>query len=214
MKLGFRTGATLVAIIVLAAGSMVYLASDRVSMAGKAAADAREATFHTYRVAQSLKSLVHGYELAINEYYSTALKLPAYQKKAAEFKAAIDSELATLEKLNTGDVRAVAELKAALGEIEVLRLELEGALSEENKNWDLAREALYKLTVVSVSAIQPSDLIARVAGERAVAMDAAWRNHQSQALREMQIAMMLALAAGILTVVGGFRAGQAPSKEA
>lgn len=214
MKLGIRTGATVVAVIAMAAASLVYVAGDRLGMAGRAATDAREATLHTYRVAQALKSLVHGYELAINEYYSTALRLPAYQKKAGEFKAAIDSELATLEKLNTGDVRAIAELKVALGEIEVLRLELEGALSEEDKDWDLAREALYKLTVVSVSATQPSELIARVAGERAVAMDAAWQDHQSQALREMQIAMMLALVAGALTLVGGFRAGKAPAREA
>jgi hypothetical protein len=214
MKLGIRTGATMVAVILIAAASLVYLASDRMGMAGKAAAEAREATLQTYRAAQALKSLIHGYELAINEYYSTALKLPAYQKKAAEFKAAIDSELATLEKLNAGDVTAVAELKAALGEIEVLRLELEGALSEENKDWELAREALYKLTVVSVRAAQPSELIARVAGARAVAMDGVWRDQQSQALREMQIAMMLALGAGALTLVGAFRGGRAPTREA
>ena len=183
MKLGIRTGASAVAVIVMASASLVYLASDRMGMAGKAAAEAREATLQTYRAGQALKSLIHGYELTFNEYYSTALKLPAYQKKAAEFKAAIDSELATLEKLNSGDATAVAELKTALGEMEALRLELEGALSEENKDWDLAREALYKLTVVSISAAQPSELIARIAGERAVAMDTAFQNHQAQALR-------------------------------
>jgi hypothetical protein len=214
MKLGIRTGATVVAVIALAAASLVYLANDRMGMAGKAAAEAREATLHTYRVAQSLKSLIHGYELTINEYYSTVLELPNYQKQAAEFKAEIDGELATLAKLNTGDATAVADLNAAFKEIETLRLELEGALSGENKNWDLAREALYKLNVVSVRAVQPADRIARIAGEQAVEMDTAWQDHQSQALRIMQIAMLLALVAGVLSIVAAFRGGQAPAAEA
>jgi hypothetical protein len=214
MKPGIRTGATLVAIVFMAVASLTYLAGERLGMAGKAAAEERKDTLHTYRVAQSIKTLVHGYELTINEYYSTALKFSAYQKQAAEFKAAIDSELATLERLNRGDVTALAELKDALGEIESLRLELEGALSEENKNWDLAREALYKLNVVSVRAAQPSELIARVAGERAVALDSAWHDHQSRALREMYIAMLISLVAGALMVVAAFRAGPGPAEAA
>lgn len=214
MKLGIRTGATVVAVIALATASLVYLANDRMGKAGQTAAEAREATLHTYRVAQSLKSLIHGYELVINEYYSTVLELPNYQKKAAETKTAIDGELAALAKLNTGDATAVADLNAALKEIEALRLELEVALSGEDKNWDLAREALYKLNVVAVRAVQPADRIARIAGEQSVAMDAAWQDQQSQALGIMQIAMLLALVAGVLSGVAVFRGGQAPAVEA
>lgn len=214
MKLGIRTSATVVAVIALATAGLVYLANDRMSEAGQTAAEAREATLHTYRVAQSLKSLIHGYELVINEYYSTVLEFPNYRKKAAETKTAIDGELAALAKLNIGDATAVADLNAAFKEIEALRLELEAALSGEEKNWDLAREALYKLNVVAVRAVQPADRIARIAAEQSVAMDAAWQNQQSQALRIMQIAMLLAVAAGVLSGIAVFRGGEAPAAEA
>jgi len=213
MKPGIRTGAGMVTVIALAIAALMYLANDRMSQAGQTAAEAREATLHTYRVAQSLKSLIHGYELVINEYYSTVLELPNYRKKAAETKTAIDGELAALARLNTGDATAVADLDAAFKEIEALRLELEAALSGEDKNWDLAREALYKLNVVAVRAVQPADRIAHIAGEQSVAMDAAWQGQQAQALRIMQIAMLLALVAGVLSGIAVFRAGRVPAAE-
>lgn len=214
MKLGIRTGAAVTAAIMLAVLALAYLSNDRMGMAGKAAAEAREATLQTYRAAQALKSLIHGYELAINEYYSTVLEFPVYKKKADGFKTAIAGEMATLRKLNIGDATAIADLDAAFGEIEVLRLELDSALSGADRNWDLAREALYKLNVVSIRAVQPADRIARIAGEHAVNMDMVWQDHQSRALRSMQIIMLLALAAGALAVVGVLRGGRAPAQEA
>lgn len=214
MKPGIRTGAAVTAAIMLAVLALAYLANDRMGMAGKAAAEAREATFQAYRTAQSLKSLIHGYELAINEYYSTVLEFPVYKEKADGFKAAIAGEMATLKKLDTGDATAIADLNAAFGEIEALRLELESALSGADKNWDLAREALYKLNVVSIRAVQPADRIARIAGKHAVDMDMAWQNHQSRALQSMQIIILLALAAGALAVAGILRGSQARAPEA
>lgn len=214
MKPGIRTGAAVTAAIMLAVLALAYLSSDRMGMAGKAAAEAREATFQNYRTAQALKSLIHGYELTINEYYSTVLEFPVYKEKADGFKTAIAGEMATLKKLNTGDATAIADLDAAFGEIETLRLELESALSGADKDWDLAREALYKLNVVSIRAIQPADRIARIAGEHAVNMDTVWQNHQTRALQSMQIIMLLVLAAGALAVVGVLRGGQAPTREA
>lgn len=214
MKLGIRTGAVIVAIAAMAAASLIYLASNRISMAGETATESRGATLQTFRVAQALKSLIHGYELTINEYYSTVLEFPVYQKKAEELKTAIDSELATLKTLNTGDATATADLDAAFKDIETLRLELEGALAGESKNWDLAREALFKLNVVSIRAVQPADRIARIAGENAVSMDTVWQNQQSQARNMMMLAMALVLIAGILSVVAAFGGGQPKKVEA
>lgn len=205
MKLGIRTGAAGTAVIVMAAVALVYLAGERMGMAGKASAEARAATLHTYRAAQSIKSLIHGYELTINEYYSTVLELPEYQQKAAGLRAKIDAELEALAKRNTRPATAVAQLNEAFGQIEVLRLELEGALGGENKDWDLAREVLYKLNLVSLQAVQSPDIIARVAEERAAAMDANWQDHQARALWEMRLAMILGLLAGGLALVVGFR---------
>lgn len=204
--LGFRYGAALVALFALVSAGLVYQAKGHLNMADKAASEAREATFHTYRIAQTIKTLIHGYELSINEYYSTALKFPDYQKKSAEFKQAIQSEMSDLERLKTGDAKTMADLKAALDEIEGMRVELEGALASENRDWDLAREALYKLTVVSVRVAQPSEQLASFAAEQAVALDAVWRDQQSQAQMKMRIALILALIVGVLVGLAAFRA--------
>ena len=213
MKLGIRAGAAVVAAILMTAVALVHLASGRMGMAGEAAAQARSATLHTYRAAQSIKSLIHGYELTINEYYSTVLELPEYRQKIVGLKAKIDGELQALTKQNTSPAQAVVQLDEAFGQIEALRLELEGALDGENKDWDLAREALYKLNLVSLQAVQSPDIIARVAEERAAEMDAAWQDHQSRALWQMRLAMMLVLVAGILMLAGAFRAGRASARE-
>lgn len=125
------------------------------------------------------------------------LEFPEYQKQEAGFRASIDGELAALERLNTRPETEVNKLKAAIKEIEKLRLELKSALSGANKDWDLAREALYKLNLVSLQSMQSPDIIARVAKETAVAMDmdAARQDHQSQALRFLHVSLIAALLA-------------------
>lgn len=214
MKLGIRSGAVIIAGVMLVAAGLVYTASDRIYMAGMSASQARGSTLQTYRIAQSLKSWIHGYELTINEYYSTVLEYADYQKKAAEHKEAIDREMAALEKLETGDATAVGDLKSALQEIEGLRLELEGALNRQDKDWDLARESLYKLNVVSVRAVQPADRIARIAGEHAEEMGTAWQHQQSQALVVLRAVLPLLLLSGILIPVAAFRHKQEAKAEA
>lgn len=208
MKLSISTMAALIAIVVLIAAGLMYSASDRLSMAGKAAAGAREATLHSYRIAQALKSLANGYELAVNEYYSTVLELPVYQRKVADHQSAIERELAMLAKLGTGDAYAVAELNRAFNEMKTFRIELEGALSATQKDWDGAREALFKLNVVSVRAIQQADILARIADERAVALDHGWQEHQSQALAVLRYAIATALVAAILAAIGSLWFGR------
>lgn len=205
MKLGIRTGGVVVALIMLAAAGLTYSASERIYQAGMSASQARGATLQTYRIAQSIKSLVYGYQLTINEYYSTVLEYSDYQKKSSQQKEAIDKEMAALEKLETGDATAVGDLKTALQEIEGLRLELESALAGPDKNWDLAREALYKLNVVSVRAVQPADRIARIAGESSETMGATWEGQQSQGLVVLRIVMPLLLLTAIFAAVAAFR---------
>lgn len=205
MKLGIRTAATLAALIMLVVAGLLYLASDRMYSAGMSASESRVAMLQTYRIAQSLKSLIHGYELSINEYYSTVLEFPVYQKKVAEQKESIDRELAELGKLQTGDATAVGDLKSALQEMESLRLELEAALNRSDRDWDLAREALFKLNVVSVRAAQPADRIARISGEHAIGLDKAWLEEQDEALVMLRGALPLVLIAAIGLLVGAFR---------
>lgn len=202
---GLRYGAALLAVLAFVSAGFAYQANQRLTAATEAAVESREATFHTYRIAQMIQSLIHGYVLTINEYYSTALKYPDYAEKAGQFKVAIDRELLALENLKTGDAGTVAALKEALREVEGMRVELERALASEDRDWDLAREALYKLTVVSVRATQPSELLASVAEQKAGAQDAVMSEQQSQAQVAMRIALLLALGAGVLATVGFFR---------
>jgi hypothetical protein len=209
MGFGVRTLGAAGAIIVLAVAGLLYSASDRMSMAGRAAADSREATLQAYRIAQSLKSLANGYELAMNEYYSTVLEFSGYQKKATEQKAAIDRELAALATLKDGDTTGGAELNRSFREMETYRLALESAMSGADKDWDGAREALYKLNLLSVRTIQQADTLARVADERAQALDKDWLAHQSQALDSLRVAMVLALATAVLILSGALRAKRA-----
>jgi hypothetical protein len=205
MKSSIRVIAMMGVIFVLIAASLIHASSDRLGMASTAAGEAREATLHSYRIAQSLKSLSNGYELAMNEYYSTVLEFHVYRQKAADHQAAIERELTALAKLGTGDATAVAKLTRAFQEMEAFRAALEGALSSADKDWDGAREALFKLNVVSVRAIQQADILARIADERAVALDRDWQELQSEALTMLRVAMAVVLAAVALIAFGTWR---------
>lgn len=209
MKIGIRTVSAIAAIIALIAAGSAYWAGEQISMAGKEGGDAREATFKSYRIAQSLKSLAAGYELTMNEFYSTVLEFPAYQKKSAEQKAAIERELAALAALQEGGATTAAELMRLYKEMDSFRLSLEGAMNSAEKDWDRAREALFKMNVLSTQAIHQADLLGQGANERATGLDKSWQTYQSQALLLLRIAAILALLSGIMALVGAIRSGHA-----
>ena len=208
MKLGIRffsTSATLIALIV---ASLSFWSGQQISMAGKTADAAREATFKSYRIAQSLKALAAGYELTMNELYSTTLAFPVYQKKSAAQKVAIERELAALHDLHEGDTAAVAELTQRFREMERFRQELERAMTRDEQDWDRAREALFKLNVLSVQAIQQADFLGISASERATALDTRWQAQQSQSIRLLNITTVLAVLVGVLLMFGALRTGR------
>lgn len=211
MKFGIRTISAMVAIIALIAAGLSYWAGEQINMAGKEGGDAREATFQSYRIAQSLKSLAAGYELTMNEFYSTVLEFPAYQKKSAEQKTAIERELAALATLQEDGAATAAELTRLYKEMDNFRLGLEGAMTSADKDWDRAREALFKINVLSVQAIHQADLLGQGASERATALDMSGQAHQAQALLLLHIAAILALVAGVGMLGGAIRMGGAPA---
>jgi hypothetical protein len=206
MKRGIRTLFALAALIALAATGASYWAGEQIGMSGKAAADARTATFKSYRIAQSLKALAAGHELTMNEFYSTVLEFPAYQKKSVAQKAAIESDLTALVDLHEGDAAAAAELTRLFQAMGGFRLDLESAMTADETDWEGAREALFKLNVLSVQAIQQADFLGQSASQRAAALDASGQTRQSQALLWQRIATLLALLAGVLLVYGALRA--------
>lgn len=205
MKFGTRSVTAVAAIIAIAAAGLSFWAGEQISLAGQEGSNARVATFKSYRAAHALKSLAASYELTMNEYYSTVLEFPAYQKKASAQKSAIDGEVAILATLQEGGAATAAEFTRLYKEIDSFRQNLERAMTSAEKDWDGAREALFKINVLSTQAIYQADLLSQSASERATALDMSWQSYQSQALRFLRIAAALALLAGILGLVSILR---------
>jgi hypothetical protein len=208
MKLGIRTLFTLAALVALIAAGSAYWAGEQVSGADHTAGDARVATFKSYRIAQSLKAMAAGYELTMNEFYSTVLELPVYREKSATQKKAIENELTSLVGLQESDAAAAVELARLFTAMDRFRADLEKAIAGEEKNWDAAREALFKLNVLSVQAIQQADSIGQSASQRASALDAGLQIQQSRALLWLRITMALALFVAVLLFYGSLRANR------
>lgn len=211
MKFSIRTVSAMAAIIALIAAGLSYWAGEQINMAGVEGGDAREATFKSYRIAQSLKSLAAGYELTMNEFYSTVLEFPAYQKKSAAQKTAIEGELAALAALQEGGAATAAEFTRLYKEMDSFRLGLEGAMTSADKDWDRAREALFKINVLSTQAIYQADLLGQSANERATALDMSGQAYQAQALLLLRIAALLALVTGVVMLAGALGLGRAPA---
>ena len=209
MKPGILSFSTLAAVVALLVAGLSFWAGQQISVAGKTADAAREATFQSYRIAQSLKALAAGYELTMNEFYSTVLTYPVYQKKSAAQKAAIELELAALNNLHEGDTATVAVLSQRFKQMEGFRQELDGAMTSDEKDWDRAREALFKLNVLSVQVIQQADFLGNSASERATALDARWQAQQSQAILLLNVTTALAVLVGVMLVFGAMRARRA-----
>ena len=205
MKSVNRALFTLAAVIALIAAASSYWAGEQINRADKTAGDARTATFTSYRIAQSLKAMAAGHELTMNEFYSTVLTFPTYQKKATAQKSAIELELAALAGLREGDEATAAELARLFKEMDGFRLDLEGAMTGDETDWDAAREALFKLNVLSVQAIQQADFLAQSASQRASALDSGWQAQQTGAMLWLHITTALALLAGILIIFGSLR---------
>lgn len=214
MKLCTRTLSAALAFAALMTAGLSFWAGAQLSSAHKASGASREATFKSYRIAQSLKSSIAGYELTMNEFYSTVLAFPAYQKKATTHKANIEQELAALATMQEGQAATATELSKIHGEMDSYRLSLESAMTSEDKDWDRAREALFKMNVLSTRAIHQADLLGQSAGDRATALDMTWQAHQMQAFLLLRIAATLALLIGIALLVSLLRAGKQPGQSA
>ncbi len=205
MKFGSRTISTIAAIVALTAAGLSFWAGEQISLAGKEGSNARAATFQSYRAAHALKSLAAGYELTMNEFYSTVLEFPAYQKKSSAQKSAIDGELVVLATLQQDGAATAAEFTRLYKDMNGFRQILESAMTSAEKDWDRAREALFKMNVLSSQAIYQADLLSQSASERAAALDTSWQLHQSQALLFSRLAAALAVIAGAIAMVGAFR---------
>lgn len=203
MKLCMRTLAGISLMLALAISGLVYVAGDRLQTSGQASKAALSASLDAYRHAQALKAHAASYELTMNEFYSTVLEYPSYQKKFSEQKAAIDRELSMLGS-SEDSARAVKELSRIYREMDTFRMALESALTASDKDWDGAREALYKLNVLSVQVIAQADLLAQLSREQAARLEQNWQAELSQALPMLYLATVLAALIAITLIMGIF----------
>lgn len=201
MKLCMRTLAGISLILALIIAGMVYLASDRLRASGQASQAAMLASLDAYRHAQSLKAHAASYELTMNEFYSTVLEFPVYRKKFTEQKAAIDDELAMLGTTEDS-ARAVKELRRTYQDMDTFRMALEAALTAGDKDWDGAREALFKLNVLSVQAIRQADLLAQLSREQAARLEQNWQAGLAQSLPMLYLATALSALIAITMILG------------
>lgn len=84
-------------------------------------------------------------------------------------------------------------------------------MTSADKDWDRAREALFKINVLSTQAIYQADLLGQSASERATALDISGQAHQAQALLLLRIAALLALVTGGAMLLGTLRLGRVPA---
>lgn len=213
MQLSIRTLSGALGLLAFVAAGLSYWAGEQVGMATKESGVARDATFKSYRIAQSLKSITAGYELAMNEFYSTVLTFPAYQKKVMDHKTALDQNLAALSSMQEGEAATATELAKIYSEMNNFRMNLESAMTSADKDWDRAREALFKMNVLSTRAIHLADLLGQSASERATALDTRWQAYQAQALRYLRIAAALSLALGVTLIFGVLSASRQAAAE-
>ena len=103
----------------------------------------------------------------------------------------------------------MAVLSQRFKQMEGFRQELDGAMTSDEKDWDRAREALFKLNVLSVQVIQQADFLGNSASERATALDARWQAQQSQAILLLNVTTALAVLVGVMLVFGAMRARRA-----
>lgn len=206
MKLCLRTLAISSGILTLLVGGLVYIAGDRLHSAGGEGNAALAASLDGYRHAQALKAQAAGYELTMNEFYSTVLDAPAYQKKVLQQKTAIEQELVALAGTER-DGKTVAELHRIYKDMEGFRQGLESALSGADKDWDRAREALFKLNLLSIQAIQQAEVLAQVSRDQAVNLDKTWQSGLTQALTLLNLALGVVFLAAVSLALGVFRRG-------
>ena len=120
------------------------------------------------RLSLDLKAQTTAYELVLNEYYATVIDTERYRQKATAIRQAIEHTLDGLKNLGNQDYTlAEKELGNLLREIDQQRPPLENALQENQRDWEKAREMLFKINITSAQVIELASKTALSATEKA-----------------------------------------------
>lgn len=179
--------------------SLVMFAWQSIGQATQHADDLRHSPRVAVQLSYRLQSLTTAYELALNEYYSTVIDEARYRSKIQALQQSIDSDIATLGSLSKIEYAAAGhEIRRSMSEIEKFRQRLDKALQDGSRDWDAAREALFKINILSTQAIEIASRIAKASVEHDNALEASIAYRQQQA-RWMLVAA--AIASGLLGVI-------------
>jgi hypothetical protein len=179
--------------------SLSMFALQNIGQATQHADELRHSPRIAVQLSYRLQSLTTAYELVLNEYYSTVIDETRYRTKLGSLQLSIDSDIATLGALSKPEYAAAGhEIRRSIGDIEKYRQLLDKAMQEGSRDWDAAREALFKVNILSTQAIEVASRLAKASTEHGTALETSIAQLQQQAQWFMIAA---AIAAGLLGVI-------------
>lgn len=180
---------------------LVVIANINLKSLDKAATELTSTNRSASLLSLRLQALTIDFELTLNEYYSTVIDQRLYLDKSASLRRSIDADLVRLNTLPEREYTlASEELKQLMNEIEKYRSLLDKAMGVSDRDWDAAREALFKINILSIQAI-------KVASETAKFSEKRGENLSSTVFAEQQDIQLLLYAAIILALMQSLIAG-------
>ena len=142
--------------------AITLMAQSRLNSLDKATTELTGTNRDASLLALRLQALTVNFELTLNEYYSTVIEEKRYLEKSSNQRQAIDAELTRLNALRESEyTQASNELKNLMRDIENYRIQLDKAMVASDRDWDAAREALFKINILSTQAINLASEIAK-----------------------------------------------------
>lgn len=188
-------------LLVLLILSLSMFALQNIGQATQHADELRHSPRIAVQLSYRLQSLTTAYELVLNEYYSTVIDEKRYHTKVSTLQQLIDGDVATLGALSKPEYAAAGhEIRRSLGEIEKFRQRLDKAMQEGSRDWDAAREALFKVNILSTQAIEVASRVAKASAEHGTALETSIAQLQQQAKWFMIAAAIMAGLLGVLSV--------------
>ena len=144
------------------------------------------------QISYRLQAQTVAYELALNEYYSTVIDKGRYQEKVRLIQQAIEADLGQLVALPGPEyLQRGKRIQEIINEAEKFRRALDQALDERQRDWDAAREALYKINILSTQAIEVAVQLTQAASEQEAGIESMLAQQHRQSLNMLAIALVL-----------------------
>lgn len=181
--------------------AITLIAQSRLNSLDKVATELTSTNRNASLLVLRLQALTVNFELTLNEYYATVIDEKRYLEKSLNLRQAIDTELSRLSALPELDyTQASNELKNLMSDIEKHRSQLDKAMVASDRDWDAAREALFKINILSTQAI-------KIASEITKSSEARGEQLGLTVLAEQQGIQMLLYWSAVIALIMSLMAG-------